>query len=126
MKPKSAEKVESTLKWQLIISTVLMTPVLFLLAYLCLPAAFNFTEAGISCKYTHAFYCTAAGLWSGLIIGIVTEYYTSNAYGPVQEVARSCRTGAATNIIYGLSLGFYSVVVPIFCLAITIFLAFRL
>lgn len=126
MRPNSADKVENCLKWQLIISTILMTPVLFLIAYFCLPATFSFTEGGLNCKYYHAFFCTMSGLWSGLIIGIVTEYYTSNSYGPVQEVAESCRTGAATNIIYGLSLGFYSVVIPIICLAITIFLSFKM
>jgi inorganic pyrophosphatase len=125
MKPKSADNVESTLKWQLIISTVLMTPVLFGLAYFCLPNTFAFVEAKIVCRYYHAFYCTACGLWSGLIIGIFTEYFTSNSYGPVREVAESCRTGAATNIIFGLSLGFYSVVIPIICLAITIFISFK-
>jgi H+-translocating diphosphatase len=125
MKPKSADKVENTLKWQLIISTVLMTPVLWALSYFCLPETFVFVEAGITCKYYYAFICTACGLWSGLIIGIFTEYFTSNAYGPVQEVAQSCTTGAATNIIYGLSLGFYSVVIPIIALAITIFISFK-
>lgn len=125
MKPKSADKVENTLKWQLIISTLLMTPILWLLTYVCLPETFYFDEAGIECQYYHAFICTASGLWSGLLIGIVTEYYTSNSYQPVQEVAESCRTGAATNIIFGLALGFYSVVVPIIALAVTIFVCFK-
>lgn len=48
-----------------------------------------------------AFTCVAIGLWAGLLIGLFTEYYTSNRFTPVQEVADSCRTGAATNIIYG-------------------------
>mmetsp|Transcript_23354 Transcript_23354/g.25874 ORF Transcript_23354/g.25874 Transcript_23354/m.25874 type:complete len:736 (+) Transcript_23354:1-2208(+) len=125
MKPETADKVESTLKWQLIISTVLMTPVLWVLAYFCLPQDFVFVESKLTCTYMHAFICTACGLWSGLLIGLVTEYYTSNSYGPVQEVAESCKTGAATNIIYGLALGFHSVVVPIICLAITIFISFK-
>jgi len=125
MKPKSADRVENTLKWQLIISTVLMTPTLYALTYFCLPETFVFIESGTNCKYYYAFICTATGLWSGLIIGIVTEYYTSNAYKPVQEVAESCKTGAATNIIFGLSLGFYSVFIPIICLAFTIFISFK-
>ncbi len=33
------------------------------------------------------------------------QYYTSHSYKPVREVAASCETGAATNIIYGLALG---------------------
>ncbi|CAI2387699.1 unnamed protein product [Moneuplotes crassus] len=124
-KPPSADKVENTLKWQLIISTVLMTPTLYAVAYFCLPSSFTFVETGTNCRYYHAFICTATGLWSGLIIGIVTEYYTSNAYSPVQEVAESCKTGAAPNIIFGLALGFYSVLVPIICLAVTIFISFK-
>ncbi|KAG8091478.1 hypothetical protein GUJ93_ZPchr0012g21884 [Zizania palustris] len=50
------------------------------------------------------FFCVAIGLWAGLIIGFVTEYYTSNAYNPVQDVADSRRTCAATNVIFGLAL----------------------
>jgi inorganic pyrophosphatase len=45
------------------------------------------------------------GLWAGMIIGYVTEYMTSHTYTPVREVANSCETGAATNIIFGLALG---------------------
>ncbi|KAI5435392.1 hypothetical protein KIW84_021992 [Lathyrus oleraceus] len=50
-----------------------------------------------------------------LIIGFVTEYYTGDAYSPVQDAADSCRTGAATNVIFGLALGCKSVIIPIFC-----------
>jgi len=66
------------------------------------------------------------GLWSGLIIGAITEYMTSHSYSPVREVASSCKTGAATNIIYGLALGYQSNVIPVFCLAITCFINFNL
>jgi H+-translocating diphosphatase len=66
----------------------------------------------------------ALGLWSGLIIGFTTEYYTSNQYSPVQELAESCRMGPAPNIILGLALGYMSTVIPILCIAITIYFAF--
>lgn len=32
----------------------------------------------------HMFFCVAVGLWGGLVIGLVTEYYTSNRFQPVQ------------------------------------------
>lgn len=91
--------VESTVKWQLIISTVLMTVALIpLLNYL--PEKFSFIDrlttidpltnkavtviAKITtCTPWGAFTCVACGLWSGLIIGFVTEIFTSNAYSPV-------------------------------------------
>ena len=48
---------------------------------------------------------------------------TSHAYSPVKDVAYSCTTGAATNIIYGLALGYLSTILPIICLGITCFVA---
>ena len=45
---------------------------------------------------------------------------------PVQEVAQSCRTGAATNVIFGLALGYKSVIIPIFAIAAAIFVSFSL
>ncbi|KAK7276217.1 hypothetical protein RIF29_17353 [Crotalaria pallida] len=50
----------------------------------------------------------------------------SNAYSPVQDVADSCRTGVATNVIFGLALGYKSVSTPIFAIAISIFVSFSL
>ena len=67
--------------------------------------------------------CVACGLFTGLAIGLVTEYYTSNAFRPVQEVANACKTGAATNIIFGLALGYQSNIIPMFGLGATIFVA---
>ena len=45
-------------------------------------------------------------------------------YSPVQDVADSCRTGAATNVIFGLALGYKSVIIPIFAIAVSIFVSF--
>ncbi|CAA2983361.1 pyrophosphatase [Olea europaea subsp. europaea] len=42
----------------------------------------------------------------------------------MQDVANSCRTGAATNVIVGLALGFKSVIIPIFAIAMSIFASF--
>jgi Na+/H+-translocating membrane pyrophosphatase len=59
------------------------------------------------------------GLLSGMIIGGFIEYMTSHTYGPVRELAGSCRTGAATNVTYGLALGYLSTIVPVVCIALT-------
>jgi H(+)-translocating pyrophosphatase len=90
-----------------------------------LPA--NFTIPGsviIEATPLGAYGCILAGLWSGFIIGWVTEVYTSNAYSPVQDLAEACRMGAAPNIILGLALGYMSTIIPILCVAITIYVAF--
>lgn len=65
------------------------------------------------------------GLWSGMLIGLSTEYYTSNKYGPTQELAYSTEYGPAPVIIKGLALGYLSNIVPIFCLSATILVAFK-
>jgi len=72
----------------------------------------------------NAYYCVMCGLWSGFIIGWVTEVYTSNQYSPVQELAEACIMGAAPNIILGLALGYMSTIIPILCIAVTIYISY--
>jgi inorganic pyrophosphatase len=72
-----------------------------------------------------AYGCVVIGLWAGLIIGIVTEYYTSNAYSPVQNLSEACCMGAAPNIILGLALGYFSCIIPVFCIAVCIYVSFH-
>ena len=124
MRVDEPEKVENVLKYQLIISTILMTPTVYFASHYMLPATFSFIGVEKAVTPMGAFLCVVFGLWSGFTIGYVTEYYTSNAYKPVQDVARACETGAATNIIYGLALGYSSTLVPILALATTIYISF--
>merc|ERR1711907_744204 len=65
------------------------------------------------------------GLWSGMIIGASTEYYTSNKYSPTKDLAQSCEYGPAPNIIKGLALGYMSNIIPIICLCATVLVAFN-
>ena len=57
------------------------------------------------------------GLLSGFLIGMSTDYYTSNAHGPCKKLSISCKSGAAINIIDGLALGYLSCIIPILALA---------
>jgi len=104
-----------------------MTPVLYYLSMSYLPEVFffNAVEGGRVTNF-YSFICVSLGLWSGLVIGYFTEYYTSNAYAPVQKLSQSCLTGAAPNIIGGLALGFHSTVIPVVAIAVTIFVSFTL
>ena len=120
-------KIERTLKWQIGVSTLLMTPVLYGLAITCLPVQFRFpVEEGWKVTQNKAFICTALGLWSGLIIGVITEYYTSTNYWPVKKISNASASGAAPNIILGLALGYRSTAIPVLCIAVTIFVSFSL
>jgi len=121
-------RIELALRLQLIITTVLMAPATVLIAHKYLPESFLIegVSATKNALRSDAIVCVVSGTVGGLIIGLVTEYYTSKDYVPVKELANSCRTGAATNIIYGLALGYKSVIVPVFILASIIYLAFEL
>ncbi|WP_236777860.1 sodium-translocating pyrophosphatase [Anoxybacter fermentans] len=81
-------------------------------------------------KYTigdmGVFGATISGLIAGILIGRITEYYTSADYKPVQTIADQSQTGTATNIIGGLAVGMKSTAYPIIIIAIAIFFAFKL
>jgi len=123
---KELPSVEKALKGILVISTVLMTPVVVMLSKYCLPEQFSMGEGYPEVKW---WFCAASimlGLWSGLIIGYVTEYYTSHSYPPVREISETQKQSAATGIIYGLALGYLSCIVPVICLGVTILIAHSL
>ena len=65
-----------------------------------------------------------SGLLAGVIIGKVTEYYTSHSYKPTRKLAESSQTGPATVIINGVGLGMISTAVPVVTIAAAILLAF--
>ncbi|MFI4859063.1 MAG: sodium-translocating pyrophosphatase [Phycisphaerales bacterium JB063] len=60
-------------------------------------------------------YCVAAGAVGGIIIGLITEYYTGGK--PVRDIAHSSETGVATVMINGLAVGLESVAVPLLTIA---------
>ena len=75
---------------------------------------------------TNVFLATIIGLISGLLVGLVTEYYTGTGKRPVLGIVRQSSTGAATNIIAGLSVGMISTAIPIIIIAIAIIFSFHL
>ncbi|MGA1865968.1 MAG: sodium-translocating pyrophosphatase [Thermoplasmatota archaeon] len=72
------------------------------------------------------FFSMIAGLVSGIIIGKVTEYYTSDHSKPTQRVSEASTTGAGPNIIAGLGLGMLSTAVPVIAVVFTIIIAYVL
>jgi len=123
---KDMPDVEKALKGVLNISTVLMTPAVWWLTTVCLPETIYLNEEFPEIPQFNCTVCVYMGLWSGLIIGYVTEYYTSHSYAPVREIAETQKQSAATGIIYGLALGYLSCIVPVICLAMTILVSHTL
>ena len=124
--PKSEDKVESSLKNALIGSTLFMLAALYYPTMKFIPTDFKLSaESAFIYHNTGVFIALAAGLISGLLIGLITEYFTSHRYNPVREIAKASQTGAATNIIYGLANGYNSSVAPMLLIAITAAVGFH-
>jgi len=75
--------------------------------------------------YVGIFIAMTSGLVAGVIIGLLTEYYTSGDYKPVKKLADSATTGSATTIIQGLALGYQSTLLPVLFICAAIFIAFH-
>jgi K(+)-stimulated pyrophosphate-energized sodium pump len=71
------------------------------------------------------FWATVIGLVGGLLVGLITEYYTGMGKAPVLSIVRQSSTGAATNIIAGLGVGMMSTALPIVIIALSIIGAFH-
>lgn len=70
------------------------------------------------------FVAIISGLIAGVIIGKLTDYYTSYHFKPVQNLARASQTGSATNIISGLALGMKSTTLPLITIIAAIYIAY--
>ena len=103
VKLQSAKAPASALR-----SGTLLAPVIFVaMAYFIIN---SFDGVGMN-----VWWCVIAGAVGGVLIGLITEYYTGG--GPVKKIAESGETGSATVMISGLSVGMQSVVIPIIILA---------
>ncbi len=71
------------------------------------------------------FYSIVFGLIAGMVIGLVTEYYTASKHRPTKKIAEESTGGAATNIIAGLSTGMISTVVPMLTVSAAMLLSYH-
>ncbi len=99
-------------------SSFIMVAVIYFLINNLLPAEFvqgttTYTAMGV-------FWATVIGLFAGLGIGLITEYYTGTGTSPVLSITKQSLTGPATNIIAGLGVGMQSTAVPVLILSAAI------
>ena len=109
VKLQSAKEPASALR-----SGTLLAPVIFVIfAWFLIQSLPGVSNA--------VWWCVIAGAVGGVLIGLITEYYTGGK--PVKDIAESGETGSATVMISGLAVGMESVVIPIIVLAAIIFIS---
>jgi K(+)-stimulated pyrophosphate-energized sodium pump len=118
VKLQSAKAPASALR-----SGTLLAPVIFVAMAYYLIDSFPGEAMSIdgNIAWVNVWWCVIAGAVGGVLIGLITEYYTGGK--PVEKIAKSGETGPATVMISGLSVGMQSVVIPIAILATIIFVS---
>lgn len=103
-------------------SLVMLVATLFIVRWM-LPD--TWTVGGATYSDWGVFGAVIFGLVAGLLIGLVTEFYTGTGKKPVMRIVRQSLTGTATNIISGLGVGMQSTAIPIVILGAAIIGAYE-
>jgi K(+)-stimulated pyrophosphate-energized sodium pump len=112
VRTKDESKIHSALRNGLIVSTLLVIVAVYFIVGKFLG------DIGV-------FYATITGLIAGVLIGVITEWYTSYDYRHVKKIAEASKTGSATNILQGLSVGMMSTALPVLVIVVSIFISYK-
>jgi K(+)-stimulated pyrophosphate-energized sodium pump len=118
VKAKDESQLQSALFRGLVVASIAVAALTWWLCAKALPM-----PAGVS--GTNIFIAIISGLVAGVVIGKLTDYYTSGSYKPVRNIAFQSQTGPATNIIHGLATGFESVALPVLAICGAIWASFH-
>jgi len=88
--------------------------------------SFFLVKTTLGMEHIGVYYSVLAGLIAGVLIGLVTEYYTSSGFSPTRTIASASLTGPATVIIGGLAVGMMSTAIPVIVVGIAIIASYFL
>ncbi|RMD98082.1 MAG: sodium-translocating pyrophosphatase, partial [Calditrichaeota bacterium] len=71
------------------------------------------------------FWATLAGVISGVIVGLTSEYYTSSTYKPVKKLAEESQSGPALTVTGGIALGMASTAIPVLVLVVAVLVSVK-
>jgi K(+)-stimulated pyrophosphate-energized sodium pump len=80
----------------------------------------------LGAEHIGVYYAVLAGLVAGVLIGLITEYYTSSGFKPTRSIADATVTGPATVIIEGIAVGMMSTALPVIIVCVAILASYYL
>ena len=98
----------------------------YLAAILIVIVSYFVVTGILGSEYIGIYFSIISGLVAGIGIGFFAEYYTNSSYKPTKHIAESSKTGSATVIITGLSVGMLSTAVPVIIVGISVIVSFIL
>ncbi len=98
----------------------------FVSSILVAAIAYFLVKGVLGQQYMGVYWAVISGLVAGVIIGLVTEFYTSSGFPPTRSIADSSLTGPATVIINGIAVGMMSTAIPVIVVCAAILVSFIL
>jgi K(+)-stimulated pyrophosphate-energized sodium pump len=112
VRTNSPHKVWAALNRSILVSSILSAALFFAVNYFTFPNDYSYLWAAMT------------GLVTTVVIGLVTEYYTSASKGPTRSVAEAAKTGAGTNVIMGIAKGMESTLIPVLVICGAIYVSY--
>jgi len=101
-----------------------LTGATYITAIMVVVVSFFLVWGILGWEYIGFVWSIGMGIVAGMTIGLVSEYFTSDRFGPVKEIANAAQTGGATVIIKGLAVGMMSTAMPIIVVVVAMGVAF--